>query len=93
MLSKKIDTWLDLADLCNHPWDKYKVSGYYRIWVSRVDGKALSAKEKEMLDEEVSYDLRFDYTEDELGFWFDDLQIKGVLRIEVYATWASWIRA
>ena len=46
--------------------------------------KALTAKEKAKIEEEVTYDLRFDYAEDELGFWFDDSTIKGVLRIELY---------
>lgn len=84
VLSKKIDAWLDLADLYGHPWFTYKVCGYNRIWVSRADGKALSAREKTKIEEGVTDDLRYDYSEDELGFWFDDSQIKGVLWVEVY---------
>ena len=85
LVSKKYGSCLDLADLYGHPWSKYKVCGYNQIWVSRMNGKALTAKEKAKIEEEVTDDLRFDYAEDELGFWFDDSTIEGVLRVYVYA--------
>ena len=33
---------------------------------------------------EVTDDLRFDYSEEELGFWFDDSTQKEVLRVYLY---------
>jgi hypothetical protein len=84
LTSKKIDPCLDLADLYGHAWHKYKVCGYNEIWVSRTDGKDLTTREKAKLEEEVTNDLRYDYSEDELSFWFDDSTIEGVLRVYVY---------
>ena len=84
LISKKLDPCLDLADLYDFPWSKYKICGYNEIWVTRTDGKALNAREKARIEEKVTDDLRFDYSEDELGFWFDDSTIKGVLRVYVY---------
>lgn len=63
---------LDLADLYNHPWMKYRVVGYHSIWITRTDWAELTKKEKKYLEEQVEYDLRFDYAEDEVDFWFDD---------------------
>lgn len=84
LTSKEFDPSLDLVDLYEQPWDKYEVCGYNEIWVSRTDGKALTAREKAKLEKEVTDDLRFDYSEDELGFWLDDSTIEGVLRVCVY---------
>lgn len=81
---EKIHHCLDLADLYGHPWHKYKVCGYHELWVTRTDGKALTAREKGRLDEEVTNDLRYDYSEDELSLWFDDSTIEGGLRVCVY---------
>jgi hypothetical protein len=75
---------LDLADLYNHPWSKYKTCGYNQFWVSRTDRKTLTSKEKKLLEKDITYDLRFDYSEDEIDFWFDDSTIEGVLRVYVY---------
>lgn len=81
---KKIHHCIDLADLYGYPWHKYKVCGYHELWVTRTDGKALTAREKARLEEEVTDDLRYDFADDELGFWFDDSTIKGVLRVYLY---------
>jgi len=85
LVLKEDGSGLDLADLYNHPWSKYKTCGYNQFWVSRTDGKALTSKEKKLLEKEITYDLRYDYSEDELGFWFDDSTVEGVLRAYVYA--------
>jgi hypothetical protein len=63
---------LDLADLYGNPWSDYKVVGYHRLWISRTDWSDLTRKELRQLAKEVTGDLRFDYSEDELAFWFDD---------------------
>jgi hypothetical protein len=84
LVSKKYASFLDLVDLYNHPWVRYKVSGYHRFWVSRTDGKALTHKENAQIEKDVTNDLRYDYAENELGFWFDDSTIEGILRVELY---------
>ena len=71
MVNSKLET-LDLADLYNHPWFDYEVAGYQRIWISHPDWSRLTSVELEQLKSEVTDDLRFDYLEDELDFWFDD---------------------
>jgi hypothetical protein len=63
---------VDLADLYGNPWWDLKTVGYSEIWISRVDGKPLTDQEKENLEMLVTGDLRFDYSEGELDFWFND---------------------
>ena len=84
LVSSLMDKCLDLADLYGHPWYKYKTCGFSRIWISRHDGIALTSREKNKIEECITYDLRFDDDEEELGFWFDDSTLRGVLRVEVY---------
>ena len=74
---------LDLADLYNHPWDDYKVCGYRSIFISRIDGRNLGSRELARLEKEVTYDLRFDYSEDELDVWFDEESVDGALQVIV----------
>ena len=80
LLSAKVGP-IDLADLYGHPWWEYEVCGYSSFWVSRTDGGDLSAEELELIQTEVTDDLLFDYSEDELEFWFDDSSVKGVLLV------------
>lgn len=82
LVSNKVGV-LDLADLYNHPWEDFKVCGYRSIYISRIDGRKLGSKELARLEKEVTDDLRFDYSEDELDFWFDDATIEGMLLITV----------
>lgn len=72
---------IDLADLFNHPWDEYETAGYYSLWISRTDDEELCPDEVESLQEDVEADLRYDYTEDELDFWFVDSVIDGHLLV------------
>jgi hypothetical protein len=74
---------LDLADLYEAPWERYKMAGYNQFFVSRTDGEDLAPDEIEALDEAVTRDLRFDYTEDDLSFWFDPDTVEGVLIVSV----------
>jgi hypothetical protein len=80
LVSAKVEH-IDLADLFGHPWWEYEVCGYYCFWVSRTDGDDLSAEELELIETEVTEDLRFDYSEDELDFWFDNSAVGGVLLV------------
>ena len=74
---------LDLADLYGTPWNRYETVGYCDFWISRVDGEPLSQQELAALEEIVENDLRFDYDEDELDFWFDPDTHEGVLKVTV----------
>lgn len=67
ILTPKKKQFLDLADLYEHPWQEYKVCGYEAILISRTDGKNLTAREKANLEEQVTCDLYYDYSEEELG--------------------------
>jgi hypothetical protein len=73
---------IDLADLYGHPWHPYKSVGYRTIWISHRDWTDLTREEITYLEEKVTEDLRFDYPEDELDFWFDDSNPK-YLYVEV----------
>jgi len=74
---------VDLADLYGAPWDDYRVVGYCDIWISRVDETPLSPDEIAKFETVVDEDLRFDYSEDELNFWFDPDTHDGVLKVTV----------
>jgi hypothetical protein len=67
---------IDLADLYNHPWHPWKTIGYSQIWISHKDWTDLNKKEMKNLEKLVTEDLRYDYEEDELDFWFDDSNAK-----------------
>jgi hypothetical protein len=82
LVSAKLET-ADLADLYGHPWSEYEICGYSCFWVSRTDGNPLSDEEIEQIEEQVTDDLRYDYSEDEIEFWFDDSTVKGVLLVTV----------
>lgn len=69
---------IDLADLYSHPW-----SSYSRFWITRTDGIELTNEELVKLEEEVTNDLRYDYSEDELHVWFYDLYTHGALLVGV----------
>lgn len=60
----------DLADLYGHPWDKYRRVGYDGIWITRADWRELTKKDKRFLEGQVRYDIRFDYSEDEVDLNF-----------------------
>jgi len=67
--------------LYGHPWWEYQVCGYRCFWVSRPNEEDLSGEELAQLETEGPEDLRFDYSENELGFWFDDSAVEGVLQV------------
>lgn len=69
LVEAKLQT-LDLADLYGNPWSEYEIVGYERLWISHADWSELTSEELRQLEDEVTGDLRFDYPEDELAFWF-----------------------
>lgn len=75
LVQRKYQT-LDLADLYGSPWWDHKVSGFRTIWISHPDWSELTREEAEQLEDEITNDLRFDYCEEELDFWFNDGYLK-----------------
>lgn len=71
---------LDLADLYGTAWNAHGRVGYSDFWISRIDGRALDAQEIAGFETAVESDLRFDYDEDEMTFWFDPYSPEGVLK-------------
>ena len=51
--------------------------------MSRTDGQNLSRSELTQIQDEVTEDLRFDYSDDELEFWFDDTAVEGILQVNL----------
>lgn len=80
LVSAKMEL-LDLADLYGFPWPEYEMCGFPCFWVSRADGEGLSGHELTQIQKQITNDLRFDYSDDELGFWFDDNAIEGILQV------------
>ena len=74
---------VDLADLYGSPWNEYEVVGYCDLWIARADGNELSTEEMAAFEKAVDYDLRFDYGEDEVRFWFDPDTHAGILKVTV----------
>ena len=74
---------VDLADLYGAPWNDYRVVGYCDIWISRIDEVPLSPVEMAKFETVVDEDLHFDYSEDEMSFWFDPDTHDGVLKVSV----------
>jgi hypothetical protein len=79
-------TSIDLADLYEYPWNRLELVGYSGFWLSRLDGNALEPSEVEELDRVVTGDIRFDYAEDEVSFFFDPDSYEGALAVTVYDT-------
>ena len=74
---------LDFADLYGTPWSTYERVGYSDFWISRVDGNALNTQEIASFEAAVESDLRFDYGEDDITFWFDSDRHEGILKCTV----------
>jgi hypothetical protein len=74
---------LDLADLYGHPWEPYRVVGFRDFYVSRIADAPLDDADIALLEQHVSDDLRYDYTEDELDFWFDLDECPGSLVVHL----------
>lgn len=72
---------IDLADLFNHPWYEFKMSGYDGFRFSRLDQCALTINEQAMLEKEIENDIRFDYSENEVEFWIEEDLHEGVLEV------------
>ncbi len=75
---------IDLADLYGCFWLKFDTRGYGEFWVSRPDKHELTGHQVGQIEELVTDDLRFDYGEDEVGFWFEENGSGTVLYCHVF---------
>jgi len=75
--------YIDLADLNDYPWNDFKMCGYYDFRVARLDYKALSEPEIEEIENAITDDIRFDYSEEEVELLFDRDTVPGVLVVYV----------
>ena len=60
------------------------MSGYTGFRVSRLDKCAVSDEEIEVIESAIEYDIRFDYSEDDVDFCIDSDLHEGVLEVCVY---------
>ncbi len=70
---------VDLADLYGHPWNDLKMCGYSDFRVARLDDEDLSEDEIANIEKVITYDIRFDYAENEVDIFIDRDTIYGVL--------------
>jgi tetratricopeptide (TPR) repeat protein len=75
---------IDLADLYGQPWWEYETAGYDWLCVSSIDWSELTSEDLRRLEGDVEYDLRFDYCDEEVDFWFDRPPDKTCLWVCVY---------
>jgi hypothetical protein len=75
---------LDFADLYEMPWNRHRVVGYSGFFVSRIDGAEMTEPELEAIEKRVTSDLRYDYGEDEINFWFDPDSYPGAVWVDVH---------
>lgn len=66
---KSEDASLDLADIYGSPWHEYQVCGFDTLWISHPDWSPLTKDEVFDIEREVTNDILFDYSKDELNFW------------------------
>lgn len=74
---------LDLVDLFGHMWYEFKLFGFSNFYVSRLDNRALSAAEITEIKEAITYDIRYDFDEDEVEILIDQNIIEGVLLVHM----------
>lgn len=72
VLIKAYDGTLDLADIYGSPWNEHELVGFRYLWVSHPDWSPLLPGEASEIDDAITSDLRFDYTDEEVDFWCDD---------------------
>lgn len=60
-------TSIDLEDLFNHVWPMSDTAGFTEVYISRLDGKKIGKRELKRLYEQVTSDMYYGYSEDELS--------------------------
>lgn len=77
---------VDLADLYEYPWHRFRRVGYSDFWISRLDGAALQGAEIDELHRLVTDDIMFDCDDDEISIIFDPETYEGAVAFSVYDT-------
>ncbi len=75
---------LDLADLYGSRWPDFEMAGFHHLWISHPDWSVLAKEELLRLEDLITDDLRFDYGEDEVAFYFDESLGDDYLFVTVY---------
>ena len=83
LLVRHVMKSIDMADLFEYTWEHLCMAGYGNFWVSRIDGADLSVQKIEKLNQVVSADIWFDYSEDDVSIIFDLDSYAGPLSITV----------
>jgi hypothetical protein len=60
-------TSIDLEDLFNYPWPMSETAGFTEVYITRLDGKRIGKRELKRLYEQVTSDMYYGYSEDELS--------------------------
>ena len=60
-------TSVDLEDLFNHSWPMSDTAGFTEVYITRLDGKRIGKRELGRLYKQVTSDLYYGYSEDELS--------------------------
>ena len=64
--SSRLGGYVDLAALYGHPWWEYERVGYDKLYITRLDWAEFTGPELELIESQVTEDIRWDYSEDEL---------------------------
>ena len=74
---------IDLADLYGSVFNDFKCVGFSTILISKLDWKQYTIDQQMEIEENITSDLRFDYTESELSFWVMESEDKTHLVVTV----------
>lgn len=74
---------LDLADIYGSPWHEYQVCGFDLLWISHLDWSPLSKDEAIEIEREVTEDILYDYSEEELNYWCDSSMFEEFVLVNI----------
>ena len=67
---------IDFADLYDHPWEPFQRVGFHRVWISRLDGKAIDPEELDAMDSRIRDDVYFDLSETDVALDVSLMELK-----------------
>jgi hypothetical protein len=79
-------TSIDLEDLFNHPWSMSETAGFTEVYISRLDGKRIGKRELGRLYKQVTSDMFYGYSEEELSVDVSMTDFPDTARIYVVET-------
>ena len=81
LLADKKMISVDFADLFNHGWHEYKSAGFSKVWISRLDGEAIDAAERESIERLFREDIFYDCPEDEVDVWVGATELEDTVLV------------